>query len=247
MNQVQQPLVSIITVVYNAVRTLEQTILSVLNQDYSSIEYIIIDGGSTDGSLAIVEKYRSRIAYYCSEPDQGIYDAMNKGLQQATGAFVGILNADDFYELSAVRTVVQAFQANSQIHVVHGLLRILDAQDEPDTIVGHAANFLNFGMIEHPTCFVKKSIYEQMGGFDLAYSRAGDYELMLRIRKAGATFWFLPVILANFRKGGLSVSWQSSLETINLRYRYGYISKLRRMFLLAYWYLNYTLFTKKIK
>jgi glycosyltransferase involved in cell wall biosynthesis len=107
--------VSIVTVSYNAAKTIEQTILSVLDQDYKNIEYVIIDGQSTDGTREIVEKYKDRLGYYVSEPDSGIYDAMNKGVKKATCDIIAFLNADDWYEKSVVREVVQWFMKSMLI------------------------------------------------------------------------------------------------------------------------------------
>ena len=108
-NMEDRPLVSIITVSYNAEKTIEQTILSVLNQTYTNIEYIIIDGKSTDGTNEIIQKYKDKIAYYVSEKDSGIYNAMNKGIKAANGLLIGIVNSDDFYELDAVEINVKHY------------------------------------------------------------------------------------------------------------------------------------------
>ena len=120
------PLISIITVSYNAVKTIEDTILSVINQTYPNIEYIIIDGGSTDGTLDIIKKYQDKITYWVSEPDKGIYDAMNKGIAKANGELIGIINADDWYELDAVQNVVLEFN-NTRPAIYHGGLNIVKA------------------------------------------------------------------------------------------------------------------------
>lgn len=116
-----EPLVSIITVVFNGEKYLEQTILSVLNQTYSNIEYIIIDGGSSDATLDIINKYTDKIDYWVSEPDSGIYDAMNKGISLATGQLIGIINSDDWYELDAVEEIVRAYKDGSTI--IYGFMR----------------------------------------------------------------------------------------------------------------------------
>ncbi len=119
-----RPKVSIITVVYNGIAHLEQTIQSVLNQTYDNVEYIIIDGGSTDGTVELIKKYEESIAYWVSESDGGIYDAMNKGISNATGEIVGLINADDWYETGTIEKVVETFQ-NSEVDVVHGSMEII--------------------------------------------------------------------------------------------------------------------------
>ena len=118
--------VSIVTVSYNCEATIEQTIQSVLSQDYDNVEYIIIDGGSTDGTIEIIRRYESNIAYWNSEPDRGISDAFNKGINCCTGEIVGILNADDLYLPGTVSTVVQAFQDNPEAGVVFGDQTFID-------------------------------------------------------------------------------------------------------------------------
>lgn len=113
-------LISVITVSYNAVSTIEQTILSVINQTYSNIEYIIIDGGSTDGTIDIIRRYEDKIAYWVSEPDRGIYDAMNKGASKANGEYIAFLNSDDWYELDAVSIIAQF--ADGKTDLISGII-----------------------------------------------------------------------------------------------------------------------------
>ena len=114
------PLISIITVVYNGSKTLKQTIDSVLSQNYKNIEYIVIDGGSNDGTLDIIKKYESHINYWISEPDKGLYDAMNKGISAAKGVLIGMINSDDWYELNAVELIVKAYIENPSKLIFHG-------------------------------------------------------------------------------------------------------------------------------
>mgnify|MGYP000302656355 FL=1 len=117
------PLISVVTVSYNAIATIEQTILSVINQKYSAIEYIIIDGGSTDGTVDIIKKYEDKISYWVSERDNGIYDAMNKGIRHATGKIVGIINSDDWYEMDAFATVADLYLKKGDLYLYHGDIR----------------------------------------------------------------------------------------------------------------------------
>jgi len=112
MKIIIEPLVSIITVVLNGRKTIEQTILSVRNQSYANIEYIIIDGGSTDGTINIIEKYSEGVDFWISESDNGLYDAMNKGIGYANGELIGLLNSDDYYESDAVSRVIEAYKSN---------------------------------------------------------------------------------------------------------------------------------------
>lgn len=115
-------MISVITVSYNAVSTIEQTILSVINQTYSNIEYIIIDGGSTDGTIDIIRRYEDKIAYWVSEPDRGIYDAMNKGASKANGEYIAFLNSDDWYELDAVSIIAQF--ADGKTDLISGIIKL---------------------------------------------------------------------------------------------------------------------------
>ncbi|BAV10201.1 Glycosyltransferase involved in cell wall bisynthesis [Filimonas lacunae] len=231
-----EPLVSIITVVYNSEKTLEQTLQSVCEQTYKNIEYIVIDGGSSDGTVDIIKKYSSDIAYWISEKDGGIYYAFNKALAMAKGELIGIINSDDWYEKNAVECVVKEYLLCKGGDVFHGLLRFIGEGDKPDSVVGHYHTFLSNGMIEHPTCFVKKSLYDSIGHFDTMYRSAADYEFMQRARKAGARFVFVTQLLANFRRGGISDSEVGFLEELAIKRRYGVISKLK--------YIKWKLFVK---
>ena len=221
-----EPLVSIITVVFNGEKYLEQTILSVLNQTYSNIEYIVIDGGSSDATLDIINKYTDKIDYWVSEPDSGIYDAMNKGISLATGQLIGIINSDDWYELDAVEEIVRAYKDGSTI--IYGFMRHI-VEEKPIEVYAAYPVSIPCKMIPHSTCFVPKFIYDQYGTFDLSYRSCADYHFILRLYKEGISFSILEKILANFRFGGFSFKSRSLIESFNMRYKMGYISNYQRI------------------
>ena len=177
-------LVSIVTTCYNSEKTIEKTIKSVLNQTYKNIEYIIIDGKSTDDTLNIIKKYEpdfeGRIRVI-SEKDSGIYDAMNKGIALASGELVGIVNSDDYYEQDAVENVVKNFGIE-KYQIIYGLLRCIKNGEEVSVVL-YNHNFLHQQMIPHPTCFITKKAYEDLGMYDCKYKSCADYELMLRWEK----------------------------------------------------------------
>jgi glycosyltransferase involved in cell wall biosynthesis len=222
--------------------TIEQTILSVINQEFKDYEYIIIDGGSTDGTVDILKKYHDKITYWFSEPDNGIYDAMNKGVKIAKGEFVSILNSDDWYETGTLKKVANYIDSNSKVDVFHGLLRIIKVENnEPSLIRGHYSFNLYNGMIEHPTCFVKRELFDTIGGFDLSYKSAADYDWMLKVKNKGASFLLIPEILANFRTGGMSDSSTGALEEILIKKNYGIYSNSK------YLYWNFFIFLISLK
>lgn len=203
--------VSIITITYNSAETVEDTIQSVLSQDYPNIEYIIVDGASKDGTMAIVEGYRDRISTIHSAPDKGIYDAMNKGVQLATGDVVGILNSDDFYaDRSVISDIVKTFDT----HKCDGVYADLVYVDRLDTnrvlrtwISGEyrKGQFLSGWMPPHPTFFVRKKKYDEYGLYSLELRSAADYELMLRfMHKHGIRVNYLPRVITKMRAGGQS-------------------------------------------
>lgn len=197
------PKVSIITVCYNSEQTIEQTIQSVLCQTYKNIEYIIMDGGSQDNTLNVINKYKEKIMLF-REPDDGIFHAMNKGIMRSSGEILGIINSDDWYENDAVETVVKCFQENNCDLVYGGCTNIYE-NDIRIKFNNVAIDELKYRMVlAHPTVFVKKSIYEKYGIFNQKYRLAADYDLMLRFYECGVRMLKTPENIAFFRMSGIS-------------------------------------------
>ena len=222
-------LVSVITPCYNSGRTIEKTLECIENQTYQHIEYIIIDGGSTDDTLKIIEQHKNRLPKdltVVSEKDNGIYDAMNKGVQLAKGQLIGIVNSDDWYENDTVEQIVKNYGGN-QYEVVYGMQRNFFQEKEKATFIYHH-DFLPEQMITHPTCFVTADTYRDFGVFDTSYRSAADYDLMLRFFESKKVV-FTPVmrVLSNFRLGGMSGSQTGVRENAMIRYQRGYMSKRR--------------------
>lgn len=208
----EELLVSVITVVYNGESSLEQTILSVIGQTYKNIEYIIVDGGSTDNTLEIIKKYEDKIAYWRSEPDNGISDAFNKGVAFATGDIIGIINADDWYETDAVASVVAHYKPGL---LLHGNLQYWKENGSRGMNVTPNAALLKQEMtINHPTVFIEKQVYDKLGTFDTSYKLAMDYHLLLRIQRAGLPFIHINKTIAHMRLGGSSSNWIDSYREI---------------------------------
>ncbi|MGA0559396.1 glycosyltransferase family 2 protein [Larkinella sp. VNQ87] len=239
------PLVSIITVSYNSQKHIEQTIQSVLNQTHDRIEYILVDGKSTDQTVAIIERYARQFPAkirYISEPDTGIYNAMNKGIRLATGELIGIINSDDWYESDAVERVVSAYQQSGPA-VFHGIQRTF-VDDQEAFLIQTYASQLPKGNIEHPTCFVPASFYQQYGLFSEQYRYVSDYELMLRFRQNQVPFISLNVILSNFRQGGASHRPEAVWENLHLWYEKGMLT--RRQYLTWLYKDKLNVFTKRL-
>lgn len=197
-------MLSIITVCYNSAKTIEQTIQSVINQNYDNIEYIIIDGGSTDGTLDIIKKYEDKISYWVSESDEGLYDAMNKGIKVATGNIVGIINSDDWYNQGVLEKVAETFR-DEHAEVVYGdVINISNTGACLHKSNKHIVKDDLFVRIiyDHPTIFVRKSVYEKYGGFDCRYRISADYHLLLKFYSNNVIFKYLPVDVAYFRLNG---------------------------------------------
>lgn len=231
----QEILVSVITPCYNSGKTIEKTLECIENQTYHNIEYIIVDGGSTDETLEVIEKHRQRLPKrfrLISEKDSGIYDAMNKGIGLAAGQLIGIVNSDDWYEKDTVEQAVAHYQGNPY-EVVYGMQRTYLNGREKATFIYHH-DFLPQQMITHPTCFVTTDTYRDLGTFDLQYRSAADYDLMLRYYESKKVV-FTPVmrILSNFQLGGMSSSQTGVRENATIRYRRGYLSKGRYWFIMV--------------
>lgn len=201
------PLVSIITVVFNGEKYLEKTISSVLGQSYKNIEYIIIDGGSTDNTLNIIHKYDAQISNWISEPDKGLYDAMNKGIRLAHGEIIGIINSDDYYELNAVEEIVKEYKKNPSKRIFHG--DRIDIHPDGSLKTKHfhpsALKFKYYGMTyNHPSMFVHRKIYEK-GVFNPNLRIFSDYEFVLRNwLEAPEKFHYIKQPYVYYRLDGLS-------------------------------------------
>jgi glycosyltransferase involved in cell wall biosynthesis len=204
------PKVSVITVCYNAEKFIKNAINSVLNQTYENIEYIIIDGASTDNTVPIINKYKSRIAFVISEPDNGMYEAMNKGIKAATGDILYFLNSDDiFYDEYVIENIVKVFQKNNDIELIYGPIIIKNPITNESSIKTHDYNitksYFIYGAICQQSIFYKADIFKKCGQFNDTYKIVGDYEWVLRaFYRYNVKREFYEGIIAKFRKGGMS-------------------------------------------
>ena len=218
--------ISLITITYNSVSTVSDTINSILNQTYSDIEYIIIDGMSKDNTLSVVKEYESLFngrMKWISEPDKGIYDAMNKGIRMATGDIIGILNSDDlFIDNYVLEDIANAFKQNN-IDCLYGNLKFVDAINI-DKVVRtwkgsqHTTGaFLKGWHPAHPTFYVKREVYEKYGVFDTSFDVSADFELMLRlIEKHKISNLYLDRYFVKMRMGGESTGSIKKIITGNI-------------------------------
>jgi glycosyltransferase involved in cell wall biosynthesis len=215
---------SIITVCFNSASTIRDTIESVLLQDHTDIEYIIVDGGSKDGTQAIVESYGERISRFVSEPDKGLYDAMNKGVALATGKVIGILNSDDFYErTTSLSSVVKAFEHCPESDVVFGDVVFVNPADLRKVTRFYRGNRfapwkLRFGwMPPHPATFIRKLAYDTVGMYSLKYRISADYEFFVRLFMVHRLkYSYLDQVLVRMRSGGASTAGLRSSLKLNL-------------------------------
>lgn len=204
--------ISIITVCKNSQSTIEDTIKSVLEQTYDNIEYIIIDGKSTDNTMQIINKYKDNISKIISSVDSGIYDAMNKGVKESSGDIVGILNSDDLYtNPNVLSDVVNNFKVHGCDAVYGDIIYV--KRDNLNKKVRYwksgeykFKNLSNGWTIPHPTFFVRRNVYEKYGYFNLDFKIAADYELLLRFLKNKISVVYVPNVLVFMREGGMSAS-----------------------------------------
>lgn len=203
-----QPKISIITITYNSESTVEETIRSVVAQDYPNLEYIIIDGASKDGTLAVVDKYRDSIAKVVSEPDKGISDAFNKGIRYATGDVIGIINSDDVLLPGALKAVADAYDEETGVY--RGNVFIWDSVSDTKIQAVPTMEFplhtFKKRIVCHPGTFVSRWAYEKCGLFKTHFRYMMDVDLLIRMYESGIRFKYLPTELAMFRMGGVTSS-----------------------------------------
>jgi glycosyltransferase involved in cell wall biosynthesis len=206
-----KPVISVITVVSNSAATIADTLLSVISQTYPHVEHVIIDGASTDGTLKIIKERASPNAVIKSEPDRGMYDAMNKGLALATGDIIGFLNADDVYADSHVLEDIADVLETQHVDACYGDLVYVDNSDIRKVVRYWKSQTYREGLFEkgwmpaHPTFFVRRQVYEKYGVFDLAYKRQSDFELAMRFLAVHKiTSVYIPRVLVRMRSGGAS-------------------------------------------
>lgn len=198
------PKISIITITYNSEKTLENTIQSVMSQDYDNLEYLIIDGGSKDGTLKIVEKYREKIAKVVSEPDKGISDAFNKGIKFATGEIIGIINSDDLLLPNALNSLMNYYEPGVDVYRGELIFK--------NTVTGYSfigrpsmefplKNYMKLG-VSHPSTFIAKRAYDAYGGYDVNVRYIMDVDMLFRLYQNKCVFKYVPTELALFHSGG---------------------------------------------
>lgn len=213
--------ISLVTITYNSENTLSDTIRSVLTQTYSEIEYILVDGASKDGTVKIIKEYESILGEklkWISEPDKGLYDAMNKGIRMATGDVVGIINSDDFFTSERVlQQVADSFMNEKELEAVYGDVHYVNSDDLTKCVRYYSSKvfkreLMKFGfMPAHPSFYIKRKCFEKLGLYKTDYKIAADFEFLLRtIYKGNIKMKYLPIDMVTMRTGGASSSgWKS--------------------------------------
>jgi glycosyltransferase involved in cell wall biosynthesis len=211
--------ISIITVCYNSAATLEKTILSVAGQSYATIEYIIVDGNSKDRTLDIIKKHKDKITQWISEPDKGLYDAMNKGIAMATGDVIGILNSDDTFNSNTVIEEIVAFHTKNTIDASVG--NIMQHKEDGKIVRVYSSKYwtpekLKIGfMPPHPSIFFKRELFDPLGFYELDFIIGADYELITRFFLKGKISWkYSGITTTAMLVGGLSSSGTASYNLI---------------------------------
>jgi glycosyltransferase involved in cell wall biosynthesis len=214
--------ISVVTVVYNNAATIKDCINSVLAQDYPDVEYIIIDGGSTDGTIEIIKGFGDKIDKFISEKDKGLYDAMNKGIKLATGDVVGTLNSDDFFYDSHVLTnIAKAFTDEDTDAVIGDIVFIKDDTEQKvlrkySSAKWRPHRFAWGYMPAHPSFFAKRNLFDRLGYYKTDYRIASDYELLIRFLFVNRINWkYLPLITTKMRLGGASTQGIKSILILN--------------------------------
>jgi glycosyltransferase involved in cell wall biosynthesis len=236
--QINSPLISIVTVVHNGGLTLEQTIKSVLNQTYKNIDYLIIDGASTDRTLNIIKQYESHLKYWISEKDNGIYDAMNKGIKAVVdkNSFLLFLNADDYlYDNSTIKNIVSEI---SDEDFIYG--KIQSIGDSVSAYLGQELTFkeLPVNMIQHQATFVKRKLFDELGLFDTSYKIAADYDFAVRVMISDFRHKFVNEIVSVMRMGGTSsqaykTTFSEKSKIIKIHFKG--LTKIKALFFISFY------------
>jgi len=247
------PKVSIVTPSYNQAKFLERTILSVLNQNYPNLEYVIIDGGSTDGSVKIIKKYEKYLAYWISEPDKGQADAINKGFKISKGEILAYLNSDDTYCDGVIRRVVDYFNNHLDVYLIYGDYVLIDAEDniikyKKEIEFDYNVLLYVFSYIPQPTVFFKRDILTHIGLFDTKLSCAMDCDYWIRVARK-YKIKHIPCLLANFRLHRYSKTWNKTTvfrkESLFLRRRYSRMCPKSKIGSVLYFKVLHTIYRIK--
>ena len=218
--------ISVVTVSYNSEKTIANTIQSVLTQQYNVYEYIIVDGASKDGTVNIIKEYEEKFGdrmKWISEPDKGLYDAMNKGIEKATGDVVGILNSDDFFTSNNVlERVKQEFEANPALDAIYGDIHFVKDEDLTKCTRYYSSSYfrpwlLRFGfMPAHPSFYVRREVYKKYGLYDLQFRTSSDFEMMVRLfGKNKIKAKYIPIDFVTMRAGGESTAGMEAKKKVN--------------------------------
>jgi len=217
--------ITVITAVLNARHSIEKSVASVLNQQYEDLQYVVIDGGSADGTLDILRNYAHQINQLESGPDRGIGNAFNKGIGLARSELLGLLNAGDWYESHTLRIVAKAHQAHPEADVLCGGLRFWEGGEPTIVAYSDPSRLEKETSVYHPAVFITKSAYEKYGLYDESFQFAMDYELLLRFKRHRAQFVALDAVLANMSLDGVSYRhWYRGLNEVR-RVRSAYFSR----------------------
>ena len=232
-----EPLLTVVTVVYNGALHIEKAVQSVLSQDYLNIEYIIIDGCSSDGTIDIIQSYENKIDYWMSAPDQGIYDAMNKGIMLSRGELIGFLNSDDYYEPGAIRAVIEDYKNKCCRGIYYGNSFVIQADLRIRYLsIGNASLWRGLGF-KHQAMFVHRDIHKQFGLYNLAYRIAADYDFVLSAVSKGVKLIHIDKTIVNYSNTGTSginrIKTLNEIRIIGKRH-FGFFSLPHLGFLLVF-------------
>jgi len=201
------PLLSIITINYNNCAGLQKTMESVFTQTFKDYEYIVIDGGSTDGSKEYLLQHKERLSYFISEKDNGIYDAMNKGVKEASGDFIMFLNSADYLVQESVLGKAQKYIENKKAEIYYGNIEIKNEQETIERVTYPAEltlDFLENSTINHQASFIRSSLFKELGSYDTTYNQAADYAFYLKCFFYGKSFQYINEVLVHYRLDGVS-------------------------------------------